>query len=233
MELANYAFEVIIFLFFIGVIVGFLDTLVGGGGLLSIPALMLAGVPPIASLGTNKLQASAGVGMATIFLFKYKKFSFDEIKFLIIYTFIGSTFGALFIQFIDANILSFVIPIVLVIIILYFAIYPEIKNKNTNATSNKIYKNIILPIIGCYDGMFGPGTGSFYVLANTALKKFDLIKATILAKPLNLASNLASLIVFIFFGQVFWLIAFIMIIGQIIGVTIGTRYLIRVNPRLL
>lgn len=225
MELANYAFETILFLFFIALIAGFLDTLVGGGGLLSIPALMISGVPPIATLGTNKLQASFGIGTATIFLFKKKKFSFAEIKFLLIYSFIGSAVGAFFIQFVDTDILSFIIPIVLSIIIVYFVIYPEVKQQNK--PSNRVYQKIILPAIGCYDGMLGPATGSFFVLANVFFQQLDLIKATILAKPLNLASNLSSLIIFILFGQVFWFIGFVMIIGQAIGAILGAKCLIK------
>lgn len=233
MELANYSVEIILFLFFIGIIVGFIDTLVGGGGLLSIPAIMISGVPPIASLGTNKLQASFGIGISTILLLKYKKFTLNEVKFLAFYTFVGSLFGALFIQFIDGKILSFVIPLVLIVMIVYFVVYPEIKIKKKNFHKNKIYEKIFLPIIGCYDGMFGPGTGSFYILFNRSSQKFSMLKSAIVAKPLNFSSNIASLIIFVYFGQLVWLVAFIMILGQIIGVTIGTKYLVKANPTLL
>ena len=166
-------------------------------------------------------------------LFKYKKFTLNEIKFFAFYTFVGSLFGALFIQFIDGKILSFIIPLVLIIMILYFIIYPEIKIKNKNFNKNKVYAKVFLPIIGCYDGMFGPGAGSFYILFNRASQSFSMLKSAIVAKPLNFSSNIASLIVFIYFGQLIWLVAFIMILGQIIGVTIGTKYLVKANPKLL
>ena len=233
MELANYTLEVLGFLFVIGILAGFLDTLAGGGGLLAIPALMMSGMPPILVLGTNKLQASFGIGVATLLLFKKKKFDWQEIKILVRATFIGSAIGAVIVQFIDTEVLSFVIPVVLGFIALYFIISPEVKSKRESHGVQRNYQNVILPIIGGYDGMFGPGTGSFYVLTGVAFKRLDLIKSSIVAKPLNLASNVASLIVFLSFGHVVWMVGFLMMGGQVIGASLGAHYLVRVNPKVI
>ena len=175
MELANYTLDILGFLFVIGIIAGFLDTLAGGGGLISMPALMMSGIPVIFALGTNKLQASFGIGAATLFLFKNKKFDWQEVKPLVLATFIGSAIGAFVVQFIDTKVLSFVVPIVLGLIALYFIISPEINSKYTSRVSKRGYQNIVLPIIGGYDGMFGPGTGSFYVLTGVLFKGLDFI----------------------------------------------------------
>jgi len=233
MELADYTLEILGFLFVIGILAGFLDTLAGGGGLLSIPALMMSGMPPILALGTNKLQASVGIGTATLLLFKKKKFDWKEVKILVRATFIGSAVGAVIVQFIDTDILSFVIPIVLGFIALYFVVSPEVKGKYESHGSQRSYQNIVLPIIGCYDGMFGPGTGSFFVLTGTFFKRLELIQSAILAKPLNFASNVASLVVFLSFGHVVWFIGFLMMAGQVIGASLGAHYLVKANPRVL
>ena len=115
------------FLFFVGVIAGFLDTLVGGGGLIAVPALLLSGIPPIYVLGTNKLQGSMGTGIATFLLLRKKKLEWQMVKKLMIASFIGSVLGGIIVQFVDTEVLSFVIPIVLVFIAIYFIVSPKPK----------------------------------------------------------------------------------------------------------
>ena len=123
MDLANFSFEILTFLFVIAIIAGFIDTLVGGGGLLAVPALLLSGIPPIYVLGTNKFQGSMGTGIATFLLFRKKKLNWETIKYLMLASFIGSIIGGVIVQFIDTELLSFVIPIVLVVIAIYFIIF--------------------------------------------------------------------------------------------------------------
>ena len=119
MDIANLSLEILAFLFLVGAIAGFLDTLVGGGGLLAVPALLLSGIPPIYVLGTNKFQGSMGTGIATFLLFRKKKLEWQMVKKLMIASFIGSVIGGIIVQFIDTEVLSFVIPIVLVFIAIY------------------------------------------------------------------------------------------------------------------
>lgn len=232
MELADYSFEILGFLIAIGALAGFLDALAGGGGLLSIPALLLSGMPPILALGTNKLQASVGIGAATFLLFNKKKFAWKEVRVIVLISFIGSAIGAIFVQLINTDSLTFITPIVLGFIALYFAISPEIKNTKS-PESGWFYQYIAVPIIGAYDGMFGPGAGSFFVFTGVVFKRLDLIKSTIIAKPLNFASNVASLIVFLSFGKVVWVIGLLMMAGQVIGASIGAHYLVKANPKVI
>ena len=128
MDIANFSIEILTFLFFVGVVAGFLDTLVGGGGLLAVPALLLSGIPPIYVLGTNKFQGSMGTGIATFLLFRKKKLDWNSVKNLMFASFIGSVVGGVIIQFVDTQFLSFVIPIVLVFIAIYFIISPKPKS---------------------------------------------------------------------------------------------------------
>ena len=230
MDLANYSLEILTFLFFVAMIAGFLDTLVGGGGLLAVPALLLSGIPPIYVLGTNKFQGSMGTGVATLLLFRKKKLNWSTIKYLMLVSFIGSVIGGVIVQFIDTKALSFAIPIVLVFISIYFIISPKPKKTSKSSASSKSFDKYAVPAVGFYDGMFGPGAGSFFVMTAVMLKKLEIIQATILAKPLNFASNIAGFIVFFSFGHIAFLIGLVMMTGQLIGAFFGTHYLLKANP---
>jgi len=230
----DFAAETLLFLFFAAAVAGFMDTLAGGGGLITIPALVVSGVPPLAALGTNKLQSSFGSGTASFLLFKHKRIHWLELRSMMIAAFIGSVVGTVIVQFINAKVLGFMIPLVLVIIAAYFITAPYLKLESSQPRmSANTYQKAVLPVIGVYDGMFGPGTGSFLAVAGVSLRGLELIKATATAKPLNFATNIASLIVFIFAGQIIWLAGLVMIAGQFIGAWMGSHYLFKVNPKVL
>ena len=233
MDITNFSIEILTFLFFVGVVAGFLDTLVGGGGLLAVPALLLSGIPPIYVLGTNKFQGSMGTGIATFLLFRKKKLDWNSVKNLMFASFIGSIVGGVIIQFVDTQFLSFVIPIVLVFIAIYFIISPKPKSTVGNSKPNKKFELFAVPVVGFYDGMFGPGAGSFFAMTGVMLKKLEIIQATILAKPLNFASNIAGFIVFFSFGHIAFLIGLLMMMGQMIGAFFGTHYLLKANPLII
>jgi len=233
MDISNFSIEILTFLFFVGAVAGFLDTLVGGGGLLAVPALLLSGIPPIFVLGTNKFQGSMGTGMATYLLFKKKKLNWNSVKNLMLASFIGSVAGGIIIQFFDTQFLSFVIPVVLVFIAIYFIISPKPKSISSNSKPNKKFESYAVPAVGFYDGMFGPGAGSFFVMTGVMIKKLEIIQATILAKPLNFASNIAGFIVFFTFGHVAFVVGLIMMAGQLIGSFLGTHYLLKANPKVI
>lgn len=215
-------------------VAGFIDTLVGGGGLLTIPALMFAGVPPIYALGTNKLQAVVGSGTAALTLFSLGKVSFSQVKWLMLAAFIGSLVGSVAVQFFDAEMLNIAIPSVIVMIGLYFLFAPTNSLAERQAKiGESMYRATAVPGIGFYDGMFGPATGSFFVLAGVSLRGQEIVNATVIAKTLNFATNLASLIVFVSFGKVLLLVGVVMMLGQFVGASIGARTLLTINPALL
>ncbi len=231
MELSSFTYEIIIMLFAVAVFAGLIDTLAGGGGLITIPALILAGLPPLLALGTNKFQAFVGSGTASIMMLRKKKVTFHEVKYLMLMAFVGSVIGTIAVQFIDVELLNFVIPLVLLFIGIYFLFMPKASNIDKKPKiSEKAYKNIVVPSIGFYDGMFGPGTGSFLSLSGIALRGVELIKATAMAKTMNFATNIASVLVFLAYGQVIFSIGILMMIGQIIGAYIGSHFLVKINP---
>lgn len=221
-----------IFLFFAAFVAGFLDTLAGGGGLIALPALMMSGIPPLFALGTNKLQGTIGTATATYMMLRMKKVRWHEIKFLMFSAFVGAASGTIIVQFVNIELLSLVIPAVLLLIALYFLLSPQPPAVSRKALMSKdTYKNIIVPLIGCYDGMFGPGTGSFFALAGVSLRGHGLIDATVVAKTLNFSTNIASLMIFLFAGKVVWLAGFIMMGGQFIGAWTASNCLFKINPQ--
>ena len=234
MEVANYSIELLSLLFLVSVIAGLLDTLAGGGGLISIPALILSGVPPLAALGTNKLQGSMGTATASYMMLKNKKISWGSVKRLMFTAFIGAVFGTIVVQFINTDVLTFVIPVVLLFIAIYFLISPKpIETQGEPKLTKQKYRNIVIPFIGFYDGMFGPGTGSFFALSGVSCRGYDLITSTAIAKPLNFATNIASLIVFLVAGHIVWVVGILMMLGQVLGAWIGAHCLFKINPAYL
>ena len=231
MDFSIITYELMLILFVVAVFAGFIDTLAGGGGLITIPALILTGMPPLLALGTNKFQAFVGSGTASVMMLRKKKVSFKEVKYLMLMAFVGSIIGTICVQFIDVTLLNFVIPLVLFLIGIYFIFMPKASDIESKAKmTEKTYKFTAVPIIGFYDGMFGPGTGSFLSLSAIALRGIELIKATAMAKTMNFATNLGSVIVFLIYGQVIFTIGILMMLGQVIGAYMASHFLLKINP---
>ncbi len=234
MEFSDFSITILIFLFFTAIVASFLDTLAGGGGLITVPVLIVSGIPPLAVLGTNKFQSSMGSGTATFMMFKNKKVTWPEVGPMMLMAFIGSAVGASAVQLIDTEALSFIIPVVLLFIAIYFLLSPKPKETDGEPKlSYPKYKNIVVPIIGSYDGFFGPGTGSFFALSGVSLRGRGLISATIVAKTLNFATNFAGLLIFLTSGKIVWIAGIVMIVGQAIGATLGSKFLFKINPAYL
>lgn len=226
--------QTILFLCAVALAAGFIDTLAGGGGLIVLPALIVSGVPPLAALGTNKLQSTFGTATATLMMMRMRKVRWREVRFWMLSAFIGSALGTVAVQFVDPSALTFVIPIVLVIIAAYFLLSSVLAKliKPGNMSDLKFGLSAV-PAIGFYDGMFGPGTGSFYAFSGVAAKGWDLIRSTAVAKCLNFSTNLASLIVFALAGQMVWTIGLCMMLGQLLGAFLGARVLVKIPVLLL
>jgi uncharacterized protein len=225
------ALESLALLFLAAALAGFMDTLAGGGGLITMPALVLSGIPLQVALGTNKLQACLGTATSSLLFLKRSQLNWPELRPLMGTAFIGALAGTLLLLAIDSALLGFMIPCVLLVIAGYFFLAPYLKLATGKARmSAKTYTRTLVPLIGAYDGFLGPGTGSFFTLAGVSLRGLELIAATAMAKPLNFASNLASLIIFLIAGKILWLPGIIMVIGQMLGAWLGAHYLFNINP---
>ena len=234
MEITGFTIELLTFLFLAAFVAGFIDTLAGGGGLIALPAIMMSGIPPLFALGTNKLQGTMGTATATYMMLKNRRVHWRDVRFLMLTAFIGAVLGTSAVQFINTNLLTLVIPVVLLLIAVYFLLSPQhIAATNKPRISEGKYQKVIVPSIGWYDGMFGPGTGSFFALAGVALRGHGLIDATAVAKTLNFSTNIASLLVFLWAGKVVWLVGILMMIGQFVGAWGGSHCLLRIHPKYL
>jgi uncharacterized membrane protein YfcA len=233
LEFVDFSGQVLFFLFLAAFVAGFLDTLAGGGGLIALPALIMSGIPPLLALGTNKLQGTMGTATATLMMLRGRRVSWAEVKFLMLSAFVGSALGACAVQFINTEVLNLIIPGVLLFIALYFLISPQPEKGGEPRVSVSLYRNVIVPVIGWYDGMFGPGTGSFFALAGVSLQGRNLLDSTAVAKALNFSTNIASLLVFLAVGKVVWIAGLVMMVGQFSGAWAGSKCLFRINPKYL
>jgi len=233
MEIVNLSPEILIFLFAIAIIAGLLDTLAGGGGLIVLPALIVSGIPPHYALGTNKLQGTMGTATATFMMLRKRRVRWQQIKAMMLTAFAGSVCGTIAVHFIDTKLLSFVIPLVLVGTAVYFLVSPQPKPRREARVAAEPYRRLIVPAIGWYDGMFGPGTGSFFALAGMSLRNLPLIDATIVAKTLNFATNFGSLLIFLTSGKIIWMVGLLMMVGQFLGAWLGANVLLVINPKYL
>ncbi len=221
-------FQVITMLFFVALIAGFVDAMAGGGGLLTIPALLLSGMNPVAALATNKLQASAGSLSASITMIKKKLIHPKMMKTALIMAFVGSAIGTVLVQLSPPDFLRQALPFVIGAVGIYTLFSPNLGKLATSPKiSQKAYERTFAPLIGFYDGYFGPGTGTFFSLSQVVLRGRDLVQATARAKLLNFATNIASLVFFILGGQVVWLVGVVMMLGQIIGAYLGSHMVVK------
>lgn len=218
----------------VGVLAGFVDAVAGGGGLVALPALLSAGLSPVAALATNKLQGVIGTGVAA---FTYWRRGFVALRVLIAamaLTFAGSLLGALVVKGLDTSLLSLAVPVALIGIATYFAFAPKLTDADSHA---RLAFPLFVPVmgfgVGFYDGIFGPGTGSFLTMGFVTLFGLGLTRAAGHTKALNLMSNLGALALFLPAGDVVWPVAIVMALGQIVGGYLGARTGIRYGARLI
>ncbi|WP_068712171.1 TSUP family transporter [Vibrio tritonius] len=219
--------EILALLFLVAGAAGFIDAMAGGGGLLTLPALLAAGVPPAQALATNKLQSSFGSFSASLYFVRHGLVNLKEMAFAIVCTYIGAATGAELVQRIDASVLTTLIPGLLIGISLYFLLAPQTrKNVDKKPLSPIWFALIIGTCVGFYDGFFGPGTGSIFTVCFVLLGHFSLVEATARTKILNFTSNFAALTFFLIAGLPIWKIGLVMAVGQFIGGRLGAKVVI-------
>lgn len=226
--------ELLAILFSVALVAGFIDAIAGGGGLITIPALLMTGMSPALALGTNKLQACGGSFSASLYFIRKRAVKLSEVWLLIVLTFIGSAIGTLLIQQVDSSIIRKVLPFLMLAIGLYFLFTPKLGEEDRQQRFSFVgFAFTAAALIGFYDGFFGPGTGSLFSLAFVTLLGFNLAKATAHAKVLNFTSNIASLMLFLIGGQVLWSVGLAMMAGQIIGGNLGAKMVLTKGKSLI
>ena len=226
--------EALILLPLVALLAGFIDTLAGGGGLLTVPALTLAGLNPALALGTNKLQSSCGTLTATLAFIRSGHIRTRQVGEALLPCALGAGLGVGLVQVLPQRWLAALIPALLIAIALLLVFMPRLGDQPRPArlSQRAFLLAVVLPL-GFYDGFLGPGTGSFLLLALVLLQGYSLQQATMEAKTYNLLTNLVALLLFASSGQVLWSVGLLMGLGQMVGARLAARLVLLKGNRLI
>ena len=221
-------------LFLVGLIAGAVDAVAGGGGLITVPALLNLGLPVPLALGTNKFQSSFGSVSASWHFIERGTVDLRTCRLGILMTLLGALLGAFTVQRIDSEILRHVVPWLLAAILVYTLLRPAI---GTQAHPPKMNASLFFVAfglgLGFYDGFFGPGTGSFWAIALVLLLGQNFTRATAITKVMNATSNVASLALFASAGLVHLGAGLAMATGQIVGGRVGAGLVVTRGARFI
>ncbi len=209
---------------------GFVDSIAGGGGLISTPSLLLAGLPPHIALGTNKVAASLGTLTSSHEFFKSNKLNKELLKMLVPFAFAGAVIGVTTLQFISPRLLEMLIPFMIFGVAIYTVISKRVGMEDSYEglhSGNKVKGKLLTSVLGFYDGFFGPGTGTFFMFGLVKIFKFDFTVATANTKVLNFTTGFAALLTFLYNGQINWRYGLFSSIFMVAGSKIGSRMAIK------
>jgi uncharacterized membrane protein YfcA len=214
-------------LFGIALAAGFVDSIAGGGGLITIPALLSVGIEPQYALGTNKLQATFGSGSAAWHYNRAGAVALRDCAWGFASSLIGAALGSWAALEIDPTLLKRAIPVLLIAVAIYTLLKPDLGAADLHPRMSRPGFDLAFGlVIGFYDGFFGPGTGTFWTMAFMLCLGFNMTKATGYTKVMNFASNLSSLAFFLLAQRVYFKEGAIMALGQLLGARIGSRMVI-------
>ena len=216
---------------------GFLDSIAGGGGLLSLPTYIVAGLPPHNALANNKFSSVFGTIVSAIRYFQAGMIDTQIAVTSAVFALIGSYIGTSAVIKINPYFLNYLLIIMLPIITIFSLLNKDLgKHNNAHELSQK--KKLVLAIIasfiiGFYDGFFGPGTGTFLIFVFALFLKYDMIMANGNTKVVNVASNVAAVVTFIINGKVLFIIGIPAAIAGVAGNYLGSRYVIKKGNKLI
>ena len=211
---------------------GFVDAIVGGGGLILVPALFatFTNAPPATLLGTNKSASICGTAMATWQYSRRVQMPWRAMLPAAGAGFTGSFFGAWTVTVVSADFLRKLLPLILLAVLLYTLAKKELGRHHEPRFAGRMETALACLIglaIGFYDGFFGPGAGSFFVFAFVRLLGYDFLNASVSAKLLNLATNIAAILLFASKGHVWWHFALPLAVANVAGSLLGTHMALR------
>jgi uncharacterized membrane protein YfcA len=194
----NISLELLAFLIVSGFLAAFIDSVVGGGGLISLPALLLTGLPPTMALGTNKMASVMGSLTSTLAFLRSGKIDVKLVKYLFPLSLFGSALGVYVVRQIPSNFLKPLLVVMLIAVLIYTLCRKSFGDTSTYQGMSRrkgTLSGILVVLLGFYDGFFGPGAGTFF-LFGFLLLGFDFVVAAGNARALNFASNLAAVAAF-------------------------------------
>ena len=224
--------QTIALLALVAMIAGLVDAIGGGGGLLTLPALLAAGLPPHLALGTNKGCSTFGTGAATVTFARAGKLGRKNAAAGFVGGCVGAIAGA-HAQLVVSNEALRPVVLVLLVVAAMVMVVHRPKARSDAHDPSAIVAFAIAVVLGAYDGFFGPGTGTFVIVAHASLLGATLGEATASAKVVNLGSNVASLVTFALRGTVLWGIALPMAAGNVVGNVVGARLAVRGGDRVV
>jgi len=211
-----------------GFIGGLVDSIAGGGGLITLPALLWAGLPPHLALGTNKLQSSFGSFTATVSYIQNDVVVLKDEWLGIFLTLVGAAVGTFAVQKINPEFLRALIPYLLTAVLIYTIARPKLGQKAIKARMPRLPFYLVFGLgLGFYDGFFGPGAGSFWTVAMLLFLGLDFVVATGRTKLMNFVSNFTALVVFLIGGNVVFTLGLAMGVGQMVGARVGAGLVIK------
>lgn len=209
-----------------GFIAAVVDAIVGGGGLVTIPALLALGLPTYTALGTNKFASSMGAFSSAYQYYKSGHMNLKLLKYLLPFSLLGSCIGVITVLGVDPDFLKKAIIVLVLVIGTYTVFHKELGLvDNFKGISQKtIMLGILLALtLGFYDGFFGPGTGSFLIFGLINIYGFNFIRASANTKLLNLTSNLTALVLFFIDGKIYFHIGIPMALSMVLGARVGAK----------
>lgn len=213
---------------------GFVDAVAGGGGLISLPAYMLAGLPTHQAAGCNKFSASLGTIVATTNYIKSGKVKFRIAIFAAIGAIIGSSVGTALALVISDKLLKGLMMVAIPLVAIFLVTQKNLGKENElkqeedkSLVKQSVISIMIGLIIGCYDGLIGPGTGTFLMIAFSLILGIDLVTSSGCAKVANLASNLTSVIIYMIGGKVIFMLAVPAAVCSMLGGHLGSKFAIK------
>jgi uncharacterized membrane protein YfcA len=214
---------------------GVVDAIAGGGGLVTLPALLSVGLPPHLALGTNKGQSVFGSGAALVAFARAKLVDGRRAKVAFPLGFLGSLAGAVLVLLVEPTVLRPVVLTLLcaVAVLLTFRPTPKPGTRLAGAAHPLLVGGALALGIGAYDGFFGPGTGTLLLLGGVWLLGQTMTHASADAKVVNFASNLAAVVIFSWNGAILWTIAAPMAVAQFAGGVLGARLAVRGGDRVV
>lgn len=219
-----------------GFLAALVDSIAGGGGLISVPAYLMAGVPPHLTLGTNKFSSTAASFTSSLKFARSGKVSSELLKFLAPLTLVGAVLGVTSVLKIDQSFLSTLVLILILCVGLYTVFSKSLgqEDKFKGLTKKTIILGMLLALsLGFYDGFFGPGTGSFLIFGLISIFGFDFVKASGNGKVLNFVSNITSLVMFALSGQINYALGIPVAIFMIFGARVGTVMALKKGAKLI
>ncbi|HEY0213584.1 MAG TPA: TSUP family transporter [Paenirhodobacter sp.] len=226
--------DLVLFLLGAALLAGFVDSIAGGGGLITLPALLLAGASPLQALATNKVQSIFGSATSAI---SYTASGHVDPRKQIrgaLIAFAAGSAGAWSASLIPVESLRIALPVILIGIAVFFAFKKGLNDLDrVQRISPLAFSAFVVPVVGFYDGAIGPGAGSFYMLGFVTLAGYGVLKATAHTKILNLASNFGGFLAYALTGHAWWIVGLAMGAAQIVGARIGSRMAMKQGARLI